>query len=109
MSIIRLVQNDNLPQVTLTIIDKATGDAIDLSNPTTTVQVKFRATGGTVVLHTLPCSKPNGGGDGVVTFSFPANTLDVAEGTYEGEIEISFNNVIQTIFDVLQFYVRAEF
>jgi hypothetical protein len=109
MSVIKLVQNDNLPEVTLTLTDKTSGDPLDLSASTTTAVVKLRASGTTTVLHVLPCSKTNGGADGVIKFGFPANTLDVDEGTYEGEIEISFNGVIQTVFDVLRFYVRAEF
>jgi hypothetical protein len=107
--VIKLVQNDNLPEVTLTLTDKQNGDPLDLSASTTTVVVKFRARGTTTVLSILSCSKPNGGADGVVRFGFPSTSLDVAEGNYEGEIEISFNGVIQTVFDTLQFYVRKEF
>jgi len=44
-----------------------------------------------------------------VRFGFPGNTLDVEQGVYEGEIEISFNGQIQTVFDVLKFYVRQDF
>jgi hypothetical protein len=109
MSVIKLVQNDNLPEVTLTLTDKSSGDPIDVSAPTTTVVVKLRASGATTVLHTLACSKPNGGADGVVKFGFPSNTLDVPEGSYQGEIEMNFNGQIQTVFDLLQFYVRADF
>jgi hypothetical protein len=107
-SVIKLVQNDNLPEVTLTLKDKRTDDPIDLSDPLTTVVVKFRARGTTTVLSILQCSKVDAV-NGVVRFGFPSTTLDVNEGSYEGEIEISFNGVIQTVFDTLQFYVRKEF
>jgi hypothetical protein len=107
-SVIKLVQNDNLPEVTLTIKDKRTDEPIDLSDSTTTVVVKFRARGTTTVLSVLPCSKVDAL-NGVVRFGFPSTTLDVTEGNYEGEIEISFNGVIQSVFDLLYFYIRAEF
>jgi len=106
---IRLVQGDNLPEVTLTLTDAQTGNAIDLSASTTTVVVKLRAQNGTTVLSTLECTKPNGGADGVVMFFFPGTTLDIAPGQYQGEIEISFNGQILTVYDLLQFTLRAEF
>jgi hypothetical protein len=107
-SVIKLVQNDNLPEVTLTLKDKRTDEPIDLSASTTTVVVKFRERGSSTVLSVLSCSKVDAV-NGVVRFGFPASTLDVEEGNYEGEIEISFNGLIQTIFDLLYFYVRKDF
>lgn len=109
MSAIKLVQGDNLPEVTLTLTDRQTGDPLDLSGSTTTIVVKLRAATGTTVLSTLICSKPNGGSDGVVKFYFPANTLDIPAGNYQGEIEISYNGQFLTVFDLLQFVLRAEF
>jgi hypothetical protein len=108
MSTIRIVQNDNLPEVTLTLTDRQTGDPIDLSAGTTTVVVKFRALGGTTVLSTLTCSKVDAV-NGVVRFGFPGTTLDVPAGQYQGEIEISFNGQILTPFDLLNFTLRADF
>lgn len=109
MSAIKLVQGDNLPEVTLTLTDRQTGDALDLSAATTTIVVKLRSATGTTVLSTLTCSKPNGGADGVVKFYFPANTLDIPAGNYQGEIEINYNGQYLTVFDLLQFVLRAEF
>jgi hypothetical protein len=109
MSTIKLVQGDNLPQVTLTLTDLQTGEPLNLSASTTTVVVKLRALGGTTVLSTLSCVKTNGGLDGVIMFYFPANTLDIPAGQYQGEIEISYNGQFLTVFDLLQFTLRAEF
>lgn len=109
MSAIKLVQGDNLPDVTLTLTDKQTSEPIDLSAGTTTVVVKFRAATGTTILAVLACTKTNGGADGVVTFGFPNTTLDIPPGQYQGEIEISFNGQILTVYDLLQFTIRAEF
>ena len=108
MSTIKIVQNDNLPEVTLTLTDRQTGDPIDLSAATTTVVVKFRALGGTTVLSTLTCSKVDPV-NGVVRFGFPGPTLDVPPGQYQGEIEMSFNGQILTAFDLLNFTLRADF
>lgn len=109
MSAIKLVQGDNLPEVTLTLTDRQTGDALDLSALTTTIVVKLRAATGTTVLSTLACSKPNGGADGVIKFYFPANTLDIPAGQYQGEIEINYNGQYLTVYDLLQFTLRAQF
>lgn len=106
---INLVRNDNLPEVTLTLTDNATKLPIDLSASTTTVVVRLRAVGGVTVLATLNCTKPNGGADGKVSFFFPGTTLDLEAGVYEGEIEISFNGLKQTIFDLLRFRLRDDF
>lgn len=112
MSVIKLVQGDNLPEITLTLTNRQTGEPLDLSASTTTVNVKLRASSGTTVLAVLPCSKVSGtpvGIDGKVKFYFPDNTLDLPAGQYQGEIEISFNGQILTVFDLLQFVLRAEF
>lgn len=108
MSLIKLVQGDNLPEITLTLTDAQTTNPIDLSASTTTVVVKLRAQSGTSVLSTLSCSKVDPV-NGVVKFYFPAATLDIPAGQYQGEIEISFNGQILTVYDLLQFTLRAEF
>lgn len=107
-STIKLVQGDNRPYIKLTLTN-ADGSVVDVSAGTTTVVVKLRAVGGTTILSTLSCSKPNGGSDGVVMFNFPASTLSVPAGSYEGEIEMSFNGEIQTIYEKLRFSVREQF
>lgn len=107
--VIKLVQSDNLPEITLTLTDVNTGDAIDLSASTTSVNVYFRALGSTTVLATLSCSKVSGGADGKVKFYFPGTTLNVDAGPYEGEIEINFNGQKQTVYDLLKFKVREDF
>lgn len=109
MSAIKLVQGDNLPEVTLTLTDRQTGNPLDLSASTTVVVVKLRAATGTTILSTLTCYKPTGGADGVVRFNFPTTTLDLPAGNYQGEIEISYNGQYLTVFDLLQFVLRAQF
>lgn len=113
---IRLVQGDTLPVITLTLLDKNTGDpvdpesweAIDLSDPTTSVVVKFRKAGTTTVLNTISTTKISGGTGGQVFFSFPVGALAEA-GLFEGEVEIDYNGSSQTVYDVLKFRVREQF
>jgi hypothetical protein len=106
---IKLVRNDNRPYIRLTLTSSIDGTPIDVSAVDTDVNVYFRAVGTTTVLTTLVCSKPNGGADGVVQFSFPNGALDVPAGSYEGEIEISFGGSLQTIYQPLKFVIREEF
>lgn len=106
MDQIKLVSGDNRPYIRLTLKD-VNGTAINLSGAT--VQVYFRAAGSTTVLATLSCTLVNSGTGGQCTFSFPGTTLNVPAGQYEGEITISFSGEIQTVYDVLKFYVRSQF
>jgi hypothetical protein len=108
MSTIKIVQSDNLPEVTLTLTDRQTGDPIDLSASTTSVTVKFRAADSTATPTVLPCSKVDAA-NGVVRFGFPGSALDVPAGQYQGEICISFNGQLLTVFDLLQFTLREDF
>lgn len=106
---IKLVQGDNYPWINLTLTDQVTGLGIDLSQASTVVRVYFRAAGTTNVLSTLTCQKVDGGGTGQVKFNFPGSTLDVAAGSYEGEVEVDFDGAKQTVFEVLKFSVRSQF
>jgi hypothetical protein len=103
---IKLVQGDNLPYIRLTL-KHATGLPIDVS--AATVQMFFRAKGSTTILSTITCTKPNGGSDGVVIFNFSGTTLNVDPGYYEGEVQLNYSGTIQTVYDTLQFQVRAQF
>jgi hypothetical protein len=103
---IKLVQGDNLPYIRLTL-KNADDTVLDVSNATVTVH--FRAKDTTNVLSSIVCTKPNGGADGIVVFYFTGSTLNVDPGYYEGEVEISFSGIKQTVYDTLQFQVRAQF
>jgi hypothetical protein len=103
---IKLVQGDNLPYIRLTL-KNADDTPLDVSGGV--VNVYFRAKDTTTILSTISCTKPNGGTDGVVVFNFSGNTLNVDPGYYEGEVEVNFNGVKQTVYDPLQFQVRAQF
>jgi hypothetical protein len=123
---IRLVAGDTRPQLVFSITDDYTKLPIDLSDPGTTVALKFRKVGTNVVKETLHCGKLAGvvKEDGSISYEVPygvpgaggrafmdwsPTALD-AEGEYEGEIEIQFGSGgIQTIYDTLKFKVRSQY
>jgi hypothetical protein len=106
MSVIKLVQGDNLPYIKMTL-SNPDGTAVDVSSATVTV--KFRAVNTTTVLSTITCTNVTDGTDGVVKFNFPGTTLDVDPGQYEGEVEIDFAGLHQTVYNIINFLVRQQF
>ena len=100
---IKVVQGDELPQIVLTLTDDTANSVLDLSLSTTSVLVKFRKKGTTTTLSTITTTKSTDGSDGKVTFNFAGNVLDVDPGEYEGEIVISYNGTLQTVYDLLKF------
>lgn len=105
---IKLVRNDNRPEITLTIQDQVTGSPVNLSGATEVVH--FRKTGTSAVLASLACTHVTDGTDGKTRFKFTGTALDVDAGTYEGEIEITHSDGDkETVFELLKFRVREEF
>jgi len=113
---IQLVQNDTLPDLAITLRDSKTGDLsdpdswdpIDLSAGTTSVVVKLRARNTTTILATITCTKVDGGNTGKVLMPFGTFLVDNSAGSYEGEIEITFDADVQSVYDLLKFKVRAD-
>ena len=119
---INLVAGDTKPEINLTLKDSntaATGltldpddsdtwAVIDITDPT--VKVKFRLLGASTILDTMTCVKVAPFTDGVCYMPWGATTLDVAAGTYEGEIELTYvSGAILTLYDRLKFKVRDDF
>lgn len=104
---IKLVQGDSRPQLQLTLTDDTTGNPIDLTGAT--VVMKFREAGSEGYLEALTGSITNAVA-GQVVIIWNANSLNVDEGDYEGEIEITFaDTTIQTVYNLLKFKIRADF
>ena len=119
---INLVARDTKPEINLVLKDSntaasgltldpddsATWAVIDITDPT--VKVKFRALGTTSILDTMTCVKVAPFTNGACFMPWGVDTLDVAAGTYEGEIELSYTDgAILTLFDRLKFKVRSDF
>lgn len=119
---INLVSGDDLPELQFTLRDSneaAAGQTLDANDPTTwaaidltgqTIRVYFRALGAAEILDTMTCGKHAPYTDGKCFMQWNPTTLDVAAGTYEGEIELEDSSgKKQTVFDKLKFKVRADF
>lgn len=104
---IKLVRGDTRPQLEVTLTNESDGAAIELLGAT--VRMRFRAAGTTQVLSTITGAVTQAGA-GKAVFLWPAGSLDVEPGDYEGEIEITFaDNTVQTVYDVLKFKLRDQF
>jgi len=118
---INLVAGDTKPEINFTLKDSNTAAAgltldpddsatwgiIDITDPTVTV--KFRALGASTVLDTMTCIKVVPA-DGTCYMPWGSDTLDVAAGTYEGEISLTYTSGgTLTLFDRLKFKVRDDF
>jgi hypothetical protein len=106
---LKLVSGDNLPNVQVTMTDKATGVPVDISDPATLITVKMRALGSTAILATLPGTLVTNGLDGMFTFAFPGNALNVPAGQYEFEINLNFGGNVQRVYDVIRAQIRSGF
>jgi len=107
--IYQLVKGDQAPQIQAKLTRDDTGAAIDFSGGS--CALKFRAKGTTTTLFTLAAADVGQNfQDGIAVFSFSGTQLTLDEGYYEGEIEITYDSgTVETIFQVLDFYIRAEF
>tara|TARA_R100001530_G_C4283941_1_gene146323 strand:+ start:181 stop:558 length:378 start_codon:yes stop_codon:yes gene_type:complete len=119
---INLVSGDTKPEINLTLKDSntaasgqtldpddsATWAVIDITDPT--VRLKFRALGSSTILDTITCVKVAPYADGKCYVPWGSTTLDVAAGTYEGEVELTYaSGAVLTLYDRLKFKVRADF
>jgi len=104
-----LVKGDQFPQIQATLTRQDDGSAVDLRGGGS--KLRFRAKGTTTVLFTLDSFISQDNFQiGKVIFSFTGTNLNLAEGFYEGEISIQYNGgTTETIYDVLDFYVRDDF
>lgn len=110
---IKLVRNDTLPRLLVTIHDVDTKEPVDISGAL--VRMKIREPGSETLKTTLtgtllasPGSQVGGAG-GQVAFDFSPADLDT-EGSYEAEYEVTFaNGRIQTVYAVDRLTIRADF
>lgn len=106
--VIKVVQGDTKPLISLTLTDEATGLPFDISDPDTIVTINFRVAGSTATPQVISCSKTDAV-NGKVQFDFSGGILNVDPGLYEGEIVVSISGATHTVYDVLKFRVRADF
>lgn len=104
-----LVKDDVGIQFKATLTREDDGEVVDLR--AATVRMRFRAKGSTTVLLTLSSLSPDEDAElGIAVFVFGSGDLDLPEGKYEGEIEAVFDNGnIETVYEIVEFYLRADF
>jgi hypothetical protein len=105
-----LVQGDSAPQIKAVITRDDDNSIVDLSGGI--VRLKFRKTGTLNVLFTIIATNTGTNfNNGIAIFSFNNDNLaTLSQGFYEGEIEIEYEiGTKETIYQVLEFYLRADF
>ena len=118
---INLVQGDTKPQLNFTLRDSktaASGKVLDEDDSSTweviditgySIELKFRALNSTSVLFTESLGITTAA-DGTCYMIWPANSLDIEAGIYEGELQLTDGNSrVQTVYDKLKFKVREQF
>lgn len=105
----QLVQGDQAPQIQAILKRDDDGSLIDFSGGS--CALKFRKKGTSVTLFTLAAADVGDNFlEGKAIFSFSGTQLDIDAGYYEGEIEITYaSGSVETVFSVLDFYLRADF
>jgi hypothetical protein len=117
---LNFVTGDTLPALILTLKDKnsaASGSILDPDNSATwepinisgaTVRLRLRLIGETALADTRTCLITDATA-GVCQTDFASDTFSAA-GTYEGEVEITYQNGNkQTVHDLVKFKVREDF
>lgn len=120
LTTIDLVQNDQLPEIAVTLKDSntaATGLTLDSDNPATfapidlsggSVRLRIREVGKTTLLDNIIGTITDAVA-GKATFVFSSSTLSTT-GVLEGEIEITDSSSrTQTVVDLIKFKVRSQF
>ena len=118
---INLVQGDTKPQLNFTLRDSKTavaGKTLDEDDSSTwaiiditgySIELKFRAANSSTVLFTEALGITSGSA-GTCYMIWPADSLDVAAGIYEGELQLTDgSSKVQTVYDKLKFKVREQF
>ena len=118
---IKLVQGDTKPELNFSIRDSATavsGKTLDEDDSSTweiinitgyTIKLKFKALTSSTVLFTESLAIISGSG-GTCSMIWPADSLDITAGIYEGELELTDgSSKVQTVYDKLKFIVREQF
>ena len=118
---INLVQGDTKPQLNFTLRDSktaVTGKTLDEDDSSTwevinitgaAIELKFKAINSTTILSTVALSIISAAG-GTCYMVWPADSLDVAAGIYEGELQLTMqDSTIQTVYDKLKFKIREQF
>ena len=81
-----------------------------MAKPVITIKIiKFKELNSATVLFTESLAIISGSG-GTCSMIWPADSLDIPAGIYEGELELTDgSSKVQTVYDKLKFKVREQF
>ena len=107
--VFKYVQGDTGPQIRVTLTNEDDSSPVDLTSATVTLH--FREAGAeTVLFSRLFFINPDTATNGVAVLQWAVDDLEVAAGTYEGEIEVvRSSGVRETLYDKLKFKIREDF
>lgn len=101
-----LVKGDTGSQITALLSRVDTGEPINCTN--STVYLRVRKKGSLSILFTLTGTVSQTPTNQVI-FLFGDYLNNLVPGLYEGEIEVKNGSIIQTVYEIIQFQVRAGF
>lgn len=105
---VKLVQNDTLPQISMTLINETDDEPIDLTS-VASMLLKFKAEGGSTIKESVPVYRIAPYASGNVFFEWSDETLDTA-GAFTGELELTYSNgKVRTVFNELRFEIRSDY
>ena len=102
-----IVQGDTGSELTSYLVRQDDGSVVDCSDAVVLLKVKARNT-------TTPITEITGGGVNMATgyIEFLLTTVAaLSPGYYEGEIQVTHNGsgYVESVFELIQFQIRAEF
>ena len=109
MTTIRVVEGDTGTAFVFRLEDDLTQEAVDLTDPTTTVAFAVQLEyGGVPRTSNIAMEKVSGGADGEVRLPWAGGELVGADdGDFTGEIRITEGGEVVTVFETIRVRVRA--
>jgi len=109
--LVTIYKRDNLPALFFQLRNRQTKEVIQSPGVNDKGFFQFRSQQDrATTLFTQEMTKVGGGTTGTWQMNFPANSLDtLVEGSYEGQIYLDYNGLIQTVNDLTFFYLKEDF
>lgn len=105
-----LVQGDTGTQIKVTLSREGSSDEVDLTNAT--ILLKVRKEKQSTLAFTVTGLKVNNVNNEAV-FRLGDNMIDLEPGRYEGEVQVTLPSngdfVEETVYEIINLYVREEF
>jgi len=106
---IEIVKNDRMPTQYFQLIELFGNTVLDVSLSTTVITGLFRSKGNTeasIFQETLTKVISE---LGIVSMDWPASALDQDVGSYELELTVTYDDLPQTVLDIVRYKLKDEF